>query len=363
MPVSWKKRLYNRTPQLVMLAGYLLGTGILMAAASTWFIETQVFSQGVATIRPAVDEVRRDVDVVVTRRFQRIGAGVQKGEPLLEWIEDPEIVASRRLVHDLEDPLRLLDKASGPRARERAAELRRIRQDFAGSAAVPQKLAASGNGWLVRQEGERADDAPAAAEEILAAGAPLARIAHLREIAAEVVVSGDRLPILAAGDTSALLFADWDAENIPAEVRAITSTVVLQIPLSKFADRERAHMKENATLALRLFEREITARITLGRDTASFSLELQDLPSFLARQIRSNHSLAFSLPGLGDKRLEVKPGSIQSKISLKLNERHLRPALREALEKRLAAGDSSLGTSNCRVQVETRSLFYRLFSS
>lgn len=361
---GWRKRLFQQTPRLVTLAGYLFGLGILAAAGSTWFMRTDLFSQGTATLRPTVNVIRAERETVVMDDRHKPGDSIGQGEELARVLEDPESVANWRLAADLRERIHDYERLATPSAAARREELSRMLTAIAATQ-TERPLTAPEPGWLISPEGAPvASDPPSNATaqgRIVPPGGTIAGIANPEALKLEVVVACDHFPTIQPGDRVSILLADWDTRDAFGRVSQIQTTLSAEIPRSEFSDEQMNKIKTARPLKVRLGDDEMPAEATVGKETIRLSLAGKELPAPLAGVIKTGKPFTLGFPANEEKKVRIQWDSIQAKVTLELPDKAISPLVRQALAEQLSRGNAALTVSRCWIKVGTQRLFLRLF--
>jgi hypothetical protein len=354
-PLTWKQRLYRRTPTYITLAGYLLGFLILGAAVASWFVQTSIYSQATALVEPSISPVSLPQAALVLSQLRKPGDRVEPGEGLLEVSTDPRQVALRIVRDVAETGIEQLGRLADSSAADELADLRRLAAaDIPTSA--PRRISAPVGGWLLSRAGAAGDNAM-----VVPAGQPLATVGNLSRVTVRVVAATDHAPTVARGQRVPVLLGEFDTKDLMATLDDIQTTLTIEVPVTELTEQEWSALAGAASVPVSLLGATGRAQVTPGKDTVQISATASQFEGDSLTRARTAKSLKVTIGESEGVAVRGKLGSFQSAIVLSLNQDGLSPKVRDGLAAQLAKGIAVIPAGSCWVKVSTRSLFDRLF--
>lgn len=342
--------LYNQSPWLVTLVGYIFGLAVILGAASTWFIHTSVSAHAAGVLRPEAETYVFPTETVLLACLVTAGQEVQAGTPLARLAVESDEVAS----HGLSVELRNQIAQASERGDAETAERYRAMLALIPQETTPLELTAGRAG--------RVTDLAAVAEGgMVPANEPLMRVAHDGGVQIQTTLSPDRMPTIGSGDTVQVLLPQWDTTPIPARVADVTVTGVFSVPAadlpaswlgdSDASPREADMEAGGATYAVQLSQtgEEVVCRVTFGAAASR-------------PETKVGRRLAAAL--LGSERLEItsKWSAFETELLLRVEASSLPEGAYGALHENLAAGHYTLPADDVWVETGHCRLSSRLFS-
>lgn len=258
--ISWQTKLFNKTPFYVTLAGYIFGIGILLGAASTWFIESTIYCQGSAVIHPSKDIVIYPEEIVLLNWKAQSGQKIEKGIPIAEIISDPKEVATYKLRHHLSSAIKDSEDIGGGKTDNRLDELKILLDDVEKTSISDLSIAPS-PGWLEDVvQGKNTNGKP---NGLLEKGTTLFSVANLEEVILEISVPATRVPTVLVGDEVSLLLADWDNEYLHGEVKSIQTILSFSVPITFFETRELEVLGKGTSSTLEVLLEQIECTLNI----------------------------------------------------------------------------------------------------
>lgn len=352
--VMSRSSVFRHGPRLVLFSGYALSLLILLAAASTWFVPTNVSVPSSGTLSAHVTALRIADAAQVLARSAEPGQMLKAGDPVLNYTTDTQRLAEARLGHELR------------------ATLNDLTRD--GSTADPQLIAQlqSTLGLLSAEDGSSVALAPAAGRllafpplqagspSIIAAGAPLVEVGDDATFHFAATLATDYYPGITVGGPVKVLLSDFGGTDVPGTLLSIKSHTSFEFALKQFAEDELKALRATTQTQVLMGETQLPAQVSVGTQLVAFTLELDPLPAAARHAIKARRNAAFTHAG---HQLKAKWGSISSVVEIELPGPALSPQARAAVQAMLVRGERSLSVASSWVQTDTRKLFWRLFGS
>jgi hypothetical protein len=356
--VTWRKKLYNRTPFYVTLTGYIFGLSILFGAASTWFIESDIYAQGQAMLKPARTNVSYPEESVLVEWLMKPGDRVEKDQVVAKVITEPVAVANYKMRHHLVTAIQDLESHDNAKANGQLTQLREV---LAGvpEDAKPAVSSAPVSGWL--EDVPQDENGGSRPRGLMPPKAPLFSVAGLREVTLEMNVATKLAPNLTVGDEISLLLAEWDKNYLQGTVSSIKSTLSAQIPLTKFDAKELSVLKVESD-SVEIYGRVVPCAYTVLEEVVKIGLDAGQISGEDLERVNGGGTLRLAIPALNDKQLKTKWDMVSSSLSVVIPEESISPPIRKNLEEQLKDGISAIPVSRCWVEVGRQKLFRRLFS-
>ncbi|MCX7019929.1 MAG: hypothetical protein WCK47_05220 [bacterium] len=355
---SWKQRVYDQTPKYVTWAGYLLGLAIIGAAASTWFIQTRMYSQGWAAITPVMIPVAAPRDCMVLRNTRKTGDRVSAGDILADVTDDPTQTAKLLLTGHMSaaaDELRQF--GGGAIAASRAEYDKRLLSAEHGISSMT--LRAPDHGWIAWQTPSLAAGLQ---KSLVRQGGAVATITRLDEAVINIDISADHATTARPNDTVRIMLRDMDGIEIAPLLVSAETTITVEIPNTQFSNNDIERLKTSGRTIVNVSGSRMPAEVSAGNETIVFQLDAAIMPEKRLHAMRAGQSFAMSIDSINDnKPCGGKLGSFQSKFVMRLSGLGAIPKLKQALMDHLKSGSMSFPAGGCWVQVSLRSLFNRLF--
>ncbi|MCA9417467.1 MAG: HlyD family efflux transporter periplasmic adaptor subunit [Candidatus Omnitrophica bacterium] len=217
-----KQELFNQTPFFVTILGYLFSFAILLGAASTFLIRSDLYSKGTVTLHPTIERVSLDTDSVVVGVSVATGKVVSDGDPILSVLEDPQSVALSRLRKSLRENMAVLENGDEG-FRDTAKQLESEIPD----PPIPTVLHSPIDGILIQLQSPNPDRM----EDILFVPPkePLFMVASVDRILLEIDIPLEQIPSVQVGDTLSIHIPAWRNEPIDTQVSSIDTKPITSI--------------------------------------------------------------------------------------------------------------------------------------
>lgn len=348
---------YRRTPQIVTAVGYVIGLGVLAAAAATVVIETTIMVSGSGTASARVTWITAEGPALVRSFEVEPGRPVEAGAPLVRLIDTPEQVRRAHYLGQLQEGLEALAVDAGPGTLSPGARADLERAIAVQAAGIDERgVEAPHGGWVVRPEG--ADPAPG---EPVAAGSPLVGVADLERARFQFTLNDARAPTAQPGDVVTLLLADWDAVELRPRAVEVRPWAVFELPASTFEPEMLREMEAASEVPVVLEDEMCPARVQTSHDTVVIRAALEDLPEEKRRRLQSGRSYPLGFDGLEGGRPKARLNGIETELTLEIDGAELPESVRRPLEAALREGTTERTVERAWVGIRRTRLFARLF--